>query len=67
MKQIPNYIVALDFIQNRVVKIKLSDEDKQFAEFEEKQLYDYIITNINLEESITSVINIINSNNELVR
>ena len=31
MKQIPNYIVALDFIQNRVVKIKLSDEDKQFA------------------------------------
>ena len=31
MKQIPNYVVALDFIQNRVVKIKLSDEDKQFA------------------------------------
>ena len=31
MKQIPNYIVALDFIQNRAVKIKLSDEDKQFA------------------------------------
>jgi hypothetical protein len=31
MKQIPNYIVILDFVQNRVVKIKLSDEDKQFA------------------------------------
>jgi hypothetical protein len=31
MKQIPNYIVILDFAQNRVVKIKLSDEDKQFA------------------------------------
>ena len=31
MKQIPNYIVVLDFIQNRAVKIKLSDEDKQFA------------------------------------
>ena len=31
MKQIPDYIVILDFVQNRVVKIKLSDEDKQFA------------------------------------
>ena len=31
MKQIPNYIVILDFVQNRVVKIKLSNEDKQFA------------------------------------
>ena len=31
MKQIPNYIVILDFVQNRVVKIKLSDEDKQYA------------------------------------
>ena len=31
MKQIPNYMVILDFVQNRVVKIKLSDEDKQFA------------------------------------
>lgn len=31
MKQIPNYIVIHDFVQNRVVKIKLSDEDKQFA------------------------------------
>ncbi len=31
MKQIPNYIVILDFVQNKVVKIKLSDEDKQFA------------------------------------
>lgn len=31
MKQIPNYIVVLDFIHNRVVKIKLSDEEKQFA------------------------------------
>ncbi len=31
MKQIPNYIVILDFVQNRVVKIKLSVEDKQFA------------------------------------
>lgn len=31
MKQIPNYIVILYFVQNRVVKIKLSDEDKQFA------------------------------------
>ena len=31
MKQIPNYIVILDFVQNRVVTIKLSDEDKQFA------------------------------------
>jgi hypothetical protein len=31
MKQIPNYIVILDFVQNRVVKIKLSDEDKHFA------------------------------------
>ena len=31
MKQIPNYIVILDFVQNRVAKIKLSDEDKQFA------------------------------------
>ena len=31
MKQILNYIVVLDFIQNRAVKIKLSDEDKQFA------------------------------------
>ena len=31
MTQIPNYIVILDFVQNRVVKIKLSDEDKQFA------------------------------------
>ena len=31
MKQIPKYIVILDFVQNRVVKIKLSDEDKQFA------------------------------------
>lgn len=31
MKQIPNYIVILDFVQNRVVKIKLSDEDKRFA------------------------------------
>ena len=50
-----------------VMAKRLKDEDKQFAEFEEKQLYDYIITNINLEESITSVINIINSNNELVR
>lgn len=31
MKQIPNYMVVLDFIHNRVVKIKLSDEEKQFA------------------------------------
>ena len=31
MTQIPNYIVVLDFVHNRVVKIKLSDEDKQFA------------------------------------
>lgn len=31
MKQIPNYIIVLDFIHNRVIKIKLSDEEKQFA------------------------------------
>lgn len=31
MKQIPNYIIVLDFLNNRVIKIKLSDEEKQFA------------------------------------
>lgn len=31
MKQIPNYIIVLDFIHIRVIKIKLSDEEKQFA------------------------------------
>lgn len=31
MKQIPNYIVVLDFIQNGVVKIKQSNKDKQFV------------------------------------
>ena len=31
MNQIPNYIIVLDFVHNRVIKIKLSDEEKQFA------------------------------------
>ncbi|MBQ0029774.1 MAG: hypothetical protein KBT32_04985 [Bacteroidales bacterium] len=31
MKQIPNCIVVLDFVQSRVVKIKLSYEDKRSA------------------------------------
>lgn len=31
MKQIPNYIIVLDFLDNRVIMIKLSDEEKQFA------------------------------------
>lgn len=31
MNQIPNYIIVLDFVHKRVIKIKLSDEDKQFA------------------------------------
>lgn len=31
MNQIPNYIIVLDFLQNRIVKIKLSDEERQFA------------------------------------
>ena len=31
MKQVPNYIIVLDFLDNRVIKIKLSDEEKQFA------------------------------------
>lgn len=31
MKKIPNYIIILDFLQNRVVKIRLSDEERRFA------------------------------------
>lgn len=31
MNQIPNYIIVLDFFHSRVVKIKLSDEEKRFA------------------------------------
>lgn len=31
MEQIPNYVIVLDFLNNRIIKIKLSDEDKQFA------------------------------------
>lgn len=31
MNQIPNYIIVLDFFHSRVIKIKLSDEEKQFA------------------------------------
>lgn len=31
MNQIPNYIIVLDFLKNRIVKIKLSNEEKQFA------------------------------------
>lgn len=31
MNQIPNYIIILDFVHKRVIKIKLSDEEKQFA------------------------------------
>lgn len=31
MNQIPNFIIVLDFVHDRVVKIKLSDEEKQFA------------------------------------
>ena len=32
MNKKPNYIVILDFLQNRVVKIKLSEEERQFAD-----------------------------------
>lgn len=31
MNQIPNYIIVLDFSHSRIIKIKLSDEEKQFA------------------------------------
>lgn len=33
MNQIPNFIIVLDFVHNRIIKIKLSDEEKQFASF----------------------------------
>lgn len=48
-----------------VVAKRLKDEDDQFTEFERKKRYDYMIENIALEESITSVIDIINRKNEL--
>lgn len=28
---IPNYIIVLDFVHGRVIKIKLSNKEKQFA------------------------------------
>lgn len=31
MNQIPNYIIVLDFFHSRVIKIRLSDEEKQLA------------------------------------
>ena len=31
MTQIPNYIIVLDFVCHRVIKIKLSDEEKRLA------------------------------------
>ena len=49
-----------------VMTKRLEDEEKQFAEFEEKRKYDYMITNIDLEKSITSVIDIVNRNNDLI-
>ena len=48
-----------------IVAKRLKDEDEQFTEFEREKRYDYMIENIALEESITSVIDIINRKNEL--